>query len=236
MGAPAPSLKAALEDLLRHRRLQADGPPLRGEDLRPRPLPTGVREVDALLGGGLPRGQVSEVHGPASSGRTALAVSLVARATRAGALAAWVDPVDRFDPAAAVESGVFLPRLLWLRGGPGATAGLGRAVSAAGTLLGSGLFEVVVLDLVGQDGDARRLPGATWIRLQRMIEPLPAALVLVGDAHVAHGPSGASVALRRQAVAWSGARGPGRLLRGLEVEARSGRQLSRAARFELPAS
>jgi RecA/RadA recombinase len=235
MGSPA-TVKAALEDLLRHRRLRADGPPLRGEDLRPRPLTTGVREVDALLGGGLPRGQVSEVHGPASSGRMALAVSVVASATRAGALAAWVDPVDRFDPSSAAEVGVVLPRLLWLRGGTSATAGLGRAVSAAGTLLGSGLFDVVVLDLVGQEADARRLPGATWVRLQRLIESLPTALVLVGDAHVAHGPSGASVALRGQEVSWSGAPGPGRLLRGLHVEARSGRQLSRAARFALPSS
>jgi hypothetical protein len=95
---------------------------------------------------------------------------------------------------------------------------------------------VVVLDLVGQGADARRLPGTTWIRLQRQIEQQPAALLLVGDAHVAHGPSGASVALRACEARWSGAPGPGRLLRGVGVEARSGRQLSRAARFDLVAS
>lgn len=236
MSSPAATVKAALEDLLRHRRLHADGPPLRGEDLRPRPLATGVREVDGLLGGGLPRGQVSEVHGPASSGRTALAVSIVVRTARSGALAAWVDTADRFDPAGAAEAGVDLRRLLWLRGGAPETAGLGRAVSAVGTLLGSGLFEVVVLDLVGQGGEARRLPGATWIRLQRLIERQPTALVLLGDAHLAHGPSGASIALRALCARWSGAPGPGRLLQGLHVEARSGRQLSRAARFELVVS
>jgi hypothetical protein len=235
MGSPA-TVKAALEDLLRHRRLHSDGPPLRGEDLRPRPLPTGVREVDGLLGGGLPRGQVSEVHGPASSGRTALAVAIVARTTRAGALAAWVDPSDRFDPASAAEGGADLARVLWLRGGAPETAGLARALSAVGTLLGSGLFEVVVLDLAGQGGEARRLPGGTWIRLQRLIEQQPTALLLLGDVHLAHGPSGASVALRPLEALWSGAPGPGRLLRGLHVEARSGRQLARAARFELAAS
>ena len=235
MSSPA-TLKTALEDLLRHRRLQADGPPLRGEDRRPRPLPTGVREVDALLGGGLPRGQVSEVHGSASSGRTALAVSTVARTARAGGLAAWVDPADRLDPSCAADAGVDLARVLWLRGGMPALAGLGRAVSAVGTLLGSGLFEVVVFDLIGQGVDARRLPGATWIRLQRTIELQPTALLLLGDAHLAHGPGGASVALRACHARWSGAPGPGRLLGGLDVEARSGRQLSRAARFELLAS
>lgn len=235
MGSPA-TVKAALEDLLRHRRLHEEGPPLRGEDLRPRPLATGVREVDALLGGGLPRGQVSEIHGPPSSGRLALAVSLAAQVTRAGALTAWVDPADGFDPASAAEAGVDLTRVLWLRGGAPATAGLGRAVSAVGTVLGSGLFEVVVLDLTGQGASARRLPGATWIRLQRVIERMPTALVLVCDVHLAHGPSGASVALRGQETRWSGAPGPGRLLRGLGVEARSGRHLARAARFDLPAS
>jgi hypothetical protein len=235
MSSPA-TVKAALEDLLRHRRLQADGPPLRGEDVRPRPLATGVAEVDGLLGGGLPRGQVSEVHGPASSGRTALAVSIMARTTRAGALAAWVDPADRFDPSGAAEAGVDLRRVLWLRGGAAETAGLARAVAAVGTVLGSGLFETVVLDVVGQGAEARRLPGATWIRLQRLIELQPTVLVLLADAHLAHGPSGASVALRAMDARWSGAPGPGRLLRGLQVEARSGRQLARAARFELAAS
>ena len=235
MGSPA-TVKAALEDLLRHRRLQADGPPLRGEDVRPRPLATGVAEVDGLLGGGLPRGQVSEVHGPASSGRTALAVSIMARTTRAGALAAWVDPADRFDPSGAAEAGVDLRRVLWLRGGAAETAGLARAVAAVGTVLGSGLFEVVVLDVVGQGVEARRLPGATWIRLQRLIELQPTVLVLLADAHLAHGPSGASVALRAMDARWSGAPGPGRLLQGLQVEARSGRRLARAARFELAAS
>jgi hypothetical protein len=235
MGSPA-TVKAALEDLLRHRRLQAEGPPLRGEDVRPRPLATGVAEVDGLLGGGLPRGQVSEVHGPASCGRTALAVSIMARTTRAGALAAWVDPADRFDPSGAAEAGVDLRRVLWLRGGAAETAGLARAVAAVGTVLGSGLFEVVVLDVVGQGAEARRLPGATWIRLQRLIELQPTVLVLLADAHLAHGPSGASVALRATDARWSGAPGPGRLLRGLQVEARSGRQLARAARFELAAS
>jgi hypothetical protein len=235
MASPA-QVKAALEDLLRHRRLHVDGPPLRGEDLRPRPLSTGLSALDALLGGGLPRGQVSELYGPASSGRTAVAVSAAAQATRMGALAAWVDPADRFDPTGAAEAGLVLCRLLWLRGGTPATAGLGRAVSAASTLLGSGLFELVVLDLAGQTAEARRLPGATWIRLQRLIEQQPCALVLLGDAHLAHGPSGAAVALRAGEPSWSGARGPGRLLKSMGLEARSGRQLARAARFDLAAS
>src|SRR5712691_8411828 len=143
------ALKNALEDLLRARRLQADEPPLRGEDRRGRALATGIGPLDDLLYGGFPRGQVSEVHGTASSGRTALVLALVARLTRAGSLVAWVDPGDRLDPSSAAAAGIDLPRLLWLRGEGRSRdmRALSPAVSAVGTLLGSGLFEAVVLDL-----------------------------------------------------------------------------------------
>src|SRR5204863_322161 len=85
-----------------------------------------------------------------------------------------------------------LTRLLWLRGEGRARDArpLLSAVSAVGTLLGSGLFEAVVLDLAGVSAARRqRLPGATWIRLQRLVEDQPTALVLLADGHVAHGPT-----------------------------------------------
>ena len=218
------ALKHTLEELLRVRRLQAEAPPLRGQDRRLSPLPTGVAVVDDLLGGGLPRGQVSEVHGPPSAGRTGLVLALASRVTRAGTLGGWVDPCDRFDPGPAAEAGLELARLLWLRGRAGSPRTLAEAASATGTLLGSGLFDLVVLDLAGiPPREIQRLPGATWIRLQRMIESTPTALVLVGDAHVAHGPGGACLAMQAGSVRWSGPPGPGRLLRGLSSELRAGR-------------
>jgi hypothetical protein len=230
------ALKIALEDLLKAQRLSADGPPLRGEDRRATPLATGVAGIDAMLFGGLPRGQVSEIHGPSSSGRTGIALAVAARATRAGALAAWVDPQDRLDPRSADEAGVDLGRLLWLRG-TAAPRSLLAAISAVGTLLGSGLFELVVADLggIGRPG-LQRLPGATWIRLQRMLESQPGALLVVADAHVAHGPAGVSLALRGAGASWSGDPGPGRLLRGLTSEVTAGRQALRGTAVELRAS
>jgi hypothetical protein len=233
------ALKIALQDLLKAQRLSAEGPPLRGEDRRGTPLATGVAGLDELLYGGLPRGQVSEIHGPASSGRTGIALAVVARATRAGALAAWVDPQDRLDPRSAADAGVELGRLLWLRGAPTAREPrpLLSAVSAVGTLLGSGLFELVVMDCGGIDRSGlQRLPGATWIRLQRMVEPQPGALLVVADAHVAHGPGGVSLALRGVGASWSGDPGPGRLLRGLTAEVKAGRQSLRGTAVELRAS
>jgi recombination protein RecA len=227
--------KAVLEDLLRARRLQRDGPPLRGEDRRRTPLPSGIGTVDALLGGGFPRGELSEVHGPASSGRTGLVLSLFARTTRGGSLAALVDPDDRFDPASAAAAGIDLARLLWLRGVPGPHA-LPSAVSAVGTLAGSGLFEVVLLDLADAPGhDLRRLPGPTWIRLQRVVEESPTALLLVAAGHVAKSPGGASLALPSSRPIWSGPAGPGRLLTGLETEVRAGLHAPRRASFALRA-
>ncbi len=232
------ALKIALEDLLKTQRLTADGPPLRGEDRRGTALATGVPGLDVLLYGGLPRGQISEIHGPASSGRTGIALAIAARATRAGALAAWVDPHDRLDPRSAHDAGVELGRLLWLRGdaAAGGPRPLLSAVSALGTLLGSGLFELVILDLGGVARPSlQRLPGATWIRLQRMVEPQPGALLVVADGHVAHGPAGVSLALRGAGASWSGAPGPGRLLRGLTSEVKAGRQALRGAAVELRA-
>lgn len=236
------SLKATLEGLLKRHRLQSEGPPLRGEDRRLSPLSTGIPALDGLLRGGFPRGEVSKVYGPASSGRTGLALSLVARSTQTGALAAWVDPGDRLDPSSAATLKLDLSRLLWLRGESAGVSRDGRAsrgakaVSAVGTLLGSGLFEIVVLDLASlPPTEIRLLPGATWLRLQRMVESHPAALLLLSSVPIAQSRSGISLSLTPLAPRWSALPGPGRLLRGLVSEARVGPYAARGAIFELQA-
>jgi hypothetical protein len=236
-GGPA-ATKAVLEGLLRARRLQAEAPPLRGEDARPRPLATGVAAVDALLGGGFPRGQLSEIHGPASSGRTGLLLALLARVTAEPALAALVDPLDRLEPSSAAAAGVDLARLLWLRGpreGEERKA-LAEATGAAATLVSSGLFDLVVLDLAGAGRERERLPAATWLRLARTAEGTKAALLLVADGHVACSPGGAALALEPVGVRWSGPPGPGRLLAALDARARAARHSWRAAELALAAS
>lgn len=223
---PAP-LKAVLENLLKARKLQAERPPLRGEDQRLRLVKTGIAPVDNLIQG-LPRGQLSEISGKASSGRTGVALSLVARATARGGLCAWIDPADRFDPASAEASGADLERLLWLRGRP-----LQDALSAAGTLLGSGLFEAVVLDFASAGpAELRRLPGSTWIRLQRGAADTEAALLLLAGEHLACSPGGVRLELQPARARWSGS-GPGRLLRGIDATAAAGRHATRHAPFTL---
>jgi recombination protein RecA len=79
--------------------------------------PTGIREIDELLHGGFPIGALSEIVGPECSGRTSLALTLVANLTQAGKVCAWVDVSDTLHPESAAAIGVDLSRLLWIRCG-----------------------------------------------------------------------------------------------------------------------
>ena len=189
----------------------------------------------------MPRGQLSQVHGPASSGRTGVLVSLLASVTSAGALAALVDPLDRFDPASAAAAGADLARLLWLRGPRGdreepTARALADAAAAVATLAGSGLFDLVALDLAGAGpASSRSLPSTTWLRLARLVEEMPTALVVLADGPVAQSPGGASVALEPAGARWSAPGGPGRRLVSLAARVRAGRHGQRTACLALAA-
>jgi recombination protein RecA len=79
------------------------------------PASTGFTALDALLGGGIPRGQITELIGPASSGRTSIAFAILAEATARGEVAAYIDASDSLDPRSAQKAGIALQRLLWVR-------------------------------------------------------------------------------------------------------------------------
>src|SRR5882724_4224971 len=78
---------------------------------------SGVTELDAVLGGGFPRGSLVELCGAASSGRTSLAFSLLAQATERQEACAFVDVSDSLDPLSLAAAGVELSHLLWIRCG-----------------------------------------------------------------------------------------------------------------------
>src|SRR5215472_14728354 len=84
------------------------------ERATPPTVSIGVPALDALTGG-LPRGALSEITGPASSGRTSVMLAALAGATRRGETCALMDASDCFDPASAAVAGVDLDRLLWVR-------------------------------------------------------------------------------------------------------------------------
>ena len=74
----------------------------------------GIRELDALTGG-FPRGCLTEICGPASSGRTSVLLAAVACATQRGEVCALVDAGDALNPVSAAAAGVQMERLLWVR-------------------------------------------------------------------------------------------------------------------------
>jgi recombination protein RecA len=80
----------------------------------PRLLPIRNEAVNALLGGGLPIGGICEFTGPASAGRTSLALSVLSEATVDSACA-YIDVSDSFDARSAAAAGVRLKNLLWVR-------------------------------------------------------------------------------------------------------------------------
>jgi RecA/RadA recombinase len=108
----------------------------------PSRLPTGLGPLDAALGGGLPRGRITELAGACSTGRTGLACAIAGRTTRAGETIAWVDPEDALDPEAAAAAGIDLARTLWVRPRHAADA-----LRATEILMRAGGFGLVVLDL-----------------------------------------------------------------------------------------
>lgn len=111
MGARADVLRRQIEETLANR-IPAALSPLAVQ--APRLHPVGNPALDALLGGGLPLGSVCEVTGPEGSGRTSLALSLLAQAS-AEAACAYIDVSDTLSPHAAAAAGACLNNLLWVR-------------------------------------------------------------------------------------------------------------------------
>jgi len=111
MGSAA-TIRLQIEAALAHRIPSALTP--RPRIIRP-VAPTGITALDELLQGGLPLGAISEMTGPESSGRSAVALAFVSGLTCAGSVCAWVDVCDAFDPESAAAARVDLSRLLWVR-------------------------------------------------------------------------------------------------------------------------
>jgi hypothetical protein len=227
-----PSLaRADLEALLRARKLDrtltsaypAPGPAQSDELVV---AATNLAAFDARLGGGFPRGQISELVGPSSSGRTSLLLQTLAAATARGKLVALIDALDMLDVASASAAGVDLDRLLWVRGHVAVYPGMCRdtnqralehAVKALSLALQSGAFGVVVMDAADAPAPAiRRLPFTTWLRLQRLVEGSQTACVLMGPEPMARSSAGLTVKLQSACSARFG----GRLFEGLDIEGR----------------
>ncbi len=107
-------------------------------------IPTGSISVDAALGvGGFPRGRVVEIFGPESSGKTTLALQVIAEAQAAGGTAAFIDAEHALDPTYARKLGVDIDNLLVSQPDYGE-----QALEITNALISSGVVEIVVVDSV----------------------------------------------------------------------------------------
>lgn len=213
--------RAVVESLLRHRQFDRTLTTARPLTAPVSGVPFAVQPLDHYLQGGLPAGQLSEVVGPASSGRTSLVWQWMAAATRRGDTVALIDTFDRFDPASAVACGIVLERVLWVRGqaisrtggavdpvwlpgvrtveGPGTMVErtLDRALKALNLVLQSGVCPAVVLDLGDVPSAAlRRIPYTTWLRIQRVIEGSDTTCVLLASEPLARSASGVTLTMQ----------------------------------------
>ncbi|MCC6163824.1 MAG: hypothetical protein IT182_10815 [Acidobacteria bacterium] len=173
-------------------------------------LSTGVAGLDVTIGGGWRRGQVSEVVGASPFARMRVLTATLAAATARGELTAWIDTVDRGEPASMAAAGVPLSHVVWVHGRPLSAGVLAlrprrgdpdltqtavqRALHATELMAQAGRFGVVVLDLGDIPAFAlRAVPTSAWVRLHRAVEGRRTALVVLGAQPITHSASGVSV-------------------------------------------
>ena len=151
-----------------------------------RRLSTGLSWLEESIGGGLPRGGITELISPArsarhnvagcpgtSAGSASLIHALVRCAYRDNYFLALIDGRDSFDPC-GLDNAV-LQHLLWVR-----CSKASEGVKAADLLLRDGNFSLVIVDLVlNAPDELRKIPQTNWYRLQRLVELLPTACLVL---------------------------------------------------------
>ena len=143
-------------------------------------IPTGALSLDVALGiGGIPRGRITEIYGPESSGKTTLALHVIAEAQAAGGTAAFIDAEHALDPIYAKKLGVNTDELLISQPDTGE-----QALEIAETLVRSNAVDVIVIDSVAAlvpraelDGDmGDSLPGLQARLMSQALRKLTAAI------------------------------------------------------------
>jgi recombination protein RecA len=147
-------------------------------------IPTGALQLDVALGiGGIPRGRITEIYGPESSGKTTLALHVIAEAQRMGGTAAFIDAEHALDPIYAKKLGVNTDELLISQPDTGE-----QALEIAETLVRSNAVDVIVIDSVAAlvpraelDGDmGDSLPGLQARLMSQALRKLTAAIARSG--------------------------------------------------------
>jgi len=137
-------------------------------------LITGLAFFDQSVGGGLPKGAITELITPRrSAGSASLVHAFIHAAYRDKYFVALIDGRDSFDPCALGNS--ILRQLLWVR-----CAKALEAIKAADLLLRDGNFPLLIVDLIfNSPEELRKIPQTTWYRLQRLVESVPSACLVL---------------------------------------------------------
>jgi len=229
-------LETALRDRKLDRTLTTALPALERDEAAV--VPVDVVAIDRCLQGGVPRGHLSEIAGPSSSGRTTLLLQLMSAATQRGEIVALVDTLDRLDVASAAAAGIDLDRLLWVRGESLSHAGarragppslpasarpadyVERALKALNLVVQAGGFGVVAIDLADVPASTlKQIPFTTWMRVQRVIEGSDTACLIVASEPLSRSSGGLTMALAGRTT-WAGTSARSRRLSGLDVRVR----------------
>jgi len=153
--------------------------------------------------GGIPRGCLTEICGPTSSGRTTVLLSVMREMTQQGECCALIDCGNAFNPFSA--QGVDLRRVLWVRcnGRRTRLTPIDKALRATDLVINAGGFGLVVLDL----GDvpeqiARRVPLTSWYRFRRAVEDTTAVFLVIAQCAAAKSCSSLVLQLQTLSSRW----------------------------------
>lgn len=162
-------------------------------------ISSGIPEIDSSTGG-LPRGAMTEIFGPASSGRTSFMLSALSHASNHDEVCALVDTSNAFAPQAATQAGINCDRLLWIR----CDNNLEHAFKATDLLLQGGGFGLVILDLGDVPANsAKRIISSWWYRFRRTLEPTSTSLVVIAEASCVKSCAALALELRNETCLWS---------------------------------
>ena len=137
-------------------------------------IPSGVAPLDEITPGGLPKNAITELISPNTSGGSVSVIhALVEHAHQQNEFVGLIDGRDSFDPCSFGNSG--LRHLLWVR-----CQKAFEALKATDLLLRDGNFPLVIVDLVlNAPEELRKIPQTSWYRLQRLVEAVPTACLVV---------------------------------------------------------
>ena len=177
------------------------------------------------------RGNLAEIVGEASSGKTSLTISLLSKLTQEGEVCAVVDSCDSFDARSAHLAGAALENLLWVKCG----GQLEKAFLAADYLVQAKGFGVIWLNLNGlSQRQLKRVPRTYWYRYRTRIKETPTLFLVTAEEPVAGSASQQSFQFTREKTVWSGA-GRFKLLREFHLGAHSRKEFYPASHTKLEA-